>query len=218
MAALLEGTLILDENGCLRMQPEDASFRDAPVIIWHYDFTVTVEDDEIVIWNGEGEPVGRVGDWARMGGGQSSSLAQPAVPAGCPGPYWILGQIETIEEQAIPDIYLQPVGSSGRTVFYFQSKAAANEGSISGRLTIDDDGCFRVAGYTIFWPPDVWPDEDANPLQIVYRKDGVEAVLFAVGDDIELAGGVKTAVDYRFFENKIFCQGPFWGVAQLTPD
>lgn len=218
MAALLEGRLILDENGCLRVQPEDASFKDAPVVVWHYDFTLTVENGEIVIWNGMGEPVGRVGEWTRMGGGQSHSLAQPDMPAGCPSPYWILGQIETIEEQAIPDIYLQPVGSGGRTVFYFQSKAAADEGSISGTLTIDDDGCFRVAGYTIFWPPDIWPDEDANPLQIVYRKDGVEAVMFAVGDEIELAGGEKTAVDYRFFDNKIICQGSFWGVAQLTPN
>lgn len=218
MAALLEGRLILDDNGCLRVQPEGASSGNAPVVVWHYDFTVTVKDDEITIWNGMGEPVGRVGEWTRMGGGQSRNLAQPAMPADCPGPYWILGQIETIEEQAVPDIYLQPVGSGDRTIFYIQSKAAAAEGSISGTLTIDTNGCFRVAGYTILWPPDIWPDEEVSPLQVVYRRDGVEVALFAVGDEIELIGGVKTAVDYRFFDNKIFCQGPFWGVAQLKPN
>jgi len=75
-----------------------------------------------------------------------------------------------------------------------------------------------VDGYTIFWPPDIWPDEDANPLQIVYRKDGVEAVMFTVGDEVTLPGSEKTAVDYRFFENKVSCPGPFWGVAALSPE
>ncbi len=214
MEALLEGTLILDDNGCLRVQHESMSLAESPVVIWHYDFSLETAGEEITVLNGDGEPVGRVGEWTRMGGGEGGRmLAAPEMPEACPGPYWILGGIETMAEQAIPDIYTQPVG---RAIYYFQSKPAADEGSISGTLSIVDS-CFRVDGYTIFWPPDIWPDEDVEPLQIVYRKDGVEALMFTVGEEIALPGSEKTAVDYRFFENKVSCPGPFWGVAALSP-
>ncbi|MAU01830.1 MAG: hypothetical protein CL608_32235 [Anaerolineaceae bacterium] len=214
MDALLEGTLILDNSGCLRVQHESVPLSEAPVIIWHYDFSLEIDGEEIIVLNGEGEPVGRVGEWTRMGGGESGTVIEPEMPEACPGPYWILGSIETLAEQAIPDIYTQPVGSA---IFYFQSKWAADEGSISGVLAIDD-GCFRVDGHTILWPPNVWPDEDAEPLQIVFRGNGIEVTMFAVGDEITLPGGEKTAVDYRFFENKVSCPGPFWGVAALSPE
>ena len=217
MDALLEGSLVLDENGCLRVQHESVPVDDAPIVIWHYDFSLEINGESITVLNGDGEPVGRVGEWTRLGGGEGGrTLAEPEMPADCPGPYWILGSIETMAEQAIPDIYLQPVSTGSGAIYYFQSKAAVAEGSISGSLNVED-GCFRVDGYTIFWPPDVWPDEDADPLQIVYRKDGIEAVLFAVGDEITLTGGEKTAENYRFFENKVACPGPFWGVAPLSP-
>lgn len=213
MGALLEGTLILDENGCLRVQHESVPLTEAPVIIWHYDFSLEINGEDIVILNGDGEPVGRVGEWTRMGGGESRTVVEPEMPEACPGPYWILGGIETLAKQAIPDIYTQ---SAGGAIYYYQSKAAGDEGVVSGALTIKD-GCFQVNGHTIFWPPDIWPDEDVEPLQIVYRKDGVEAVMFTLGDEVELPGSEKTAADYRFFENKVTCPGPFWGVAALSP-
>ncbi len=224
MDALLEGTLVLDDNGCLRVQYEGGSLAEAPIVIWHYDFSLAVEGEEITVLNGEGEPVGRVGEWTRMGGGGGGqTLAAPEMPKACPGPYWILGSTETLAEQAIPDIYPHALGNdTGDTllgIYYYQSIAAVNEGDLNGTLAIDDEGCFRIDGYAILWPPDVWPNEDADadPLQIVYRKDGVEAVLFAVGDEVTLPGGEKTAENYRFFDNKVTCTGPFWGVAALTP-
>jgi hypothetical protein len=215
MSALLEGTLILDENGCLRVQHESVPLAEAPVIIWHYDFSLEISGEEIVVLNGDGEPVGRVGEGTRMGGGEGRTVAEPQMPEACPGPYWILGGIETLAEQAIPDIdiYTEPASAA---IYYYQSKPAADEDAISGTLTIED-GCYRVDGYTIFWPPNIWPDGDADPLEIVYRKDGVETVMFALGDEVTLPGREKTAVDYRFFENKVTCPGPFWGVAILLP-
>ncbi|MCB8928224.1 MAG: hypothetical protein H6652_21675 [Ardenticatenaceae bacterium] len=213
MDALLEGTLVLDDNGCLRVQHESVSLAEAPVVIWHYDFSLEIEGETITVLNGNGEPVGRVGEWSRMGGGESSAIAEPEMPEACPGPYWILGSIETMAEQAIPDIYVQPAGNA---IYYFQSRPAAADDTLSGVLVVAD-GCFQVAGYTVIWPPDVWPDEDADPLQIVYRKDDVEAPLFTLGDEVTLPGGEKTAVDYRFFDNKVDCPGPFWGVAALLP-
>jgi len=214
MDALLEGTLILDDNGCLRVQHESIPLAEAPVVIWHYDFSLEIDGEEIVVLNGAGEPVGRVGEWTRMGGGESDAVVEPEIPEVCPGPYWILGDIETMAEQAIPDLYTQPAGNA---IYYVQSKAAVDEGSVSGILTIEE-GCFKVDGYTILWPPDVWPDEDANPLQIAYRKDGVEAVMFTLGDEVMLPGSEKTSDDYRFFENKVTCPGPFWGMAVLSPE
>ncbi len=112
MEALLEGILILDDNGCLRVQHESMSLAEAPVIIWHYDFSLDINDEEIIVLNGDEEPVGRVGEWTRMGGGETRSIDEPEIPEGCPGPYWILGGIETLAEQAIPDIYTQPAGSA----------------------------------------------------------------------------------------------------------
>lgn len=214
MDALLEGTLVLDENGCLRVQHESVSLTDAPVVIWHYDFSLEIDGEEIMVLNGDGEPVGQVGEWTRMGGGESRTINEPQMPEACPGPYWILGSIETLAEQSIPDIFPQ---SANDAVYYYQSKAAVDEATISGNLTIED-GCFQVDGYTIFWPPNIWPDEDAEPLQIVYRKDDVEAAMFTVGEEITLPGSEKTAEDYRFFENKVDCPGPFWGVAALSPN
>ncbi|WP_420642207.1 hypothetical protein [Candidatus Leptofilum sp.] len=213
MDALLEGTLVLDDNGCLRVQHESVSLTEAPIVIWHYDFSLEISEEAITVLNGEGEPVGRVGEWTRMGGGESNAIAEPEMPEACSGPYWILGGIETVAEQAIPDIYVQPAGDA---IFYFQSKWAVDEGNLSGVLTVDES-CFRVNGYTILWPPNIWPNEDTDPLQIVFRGNGIEAAMFAVGDEITLPGSEKTAEDYRFFENKIDCPGPFWGVAALMP-
>ena len=135
------------------------------------------------------------------------------MPEACPGPYWILGSIETLAEQSIPDIYTQPAGNA---IYYFQSRPAAADDTLSGVLVVAD-GCFQVDGYTVIWPPDVWPDEDVEPLQIVYRKNDVEAPLFTLGDEVTLLGGEKTPEDYRFFDNKVTCPGPFWGVAGLLP-
>jgi hypothetical protein len=223
MDALLEGTLILDVKGCLRVQHESVPLAEAPVIIWHYDFSLEINGEEITVLNGDGEPVGRVGEWTRMGGGEGGrTLAAPEMPEACPGPYWILGSIETLAEQAIPDIYphhlINDAGDTLRGIYYYQSKAAVNEGNLNGTLAIDDEGCFRVDNYTLFWPPNIWPDEDTDPLQIVFRGNGIEVPMFAVGDEITLPGGEKTAEDYRFFENKITCPGPFWGVAALLPE
>ena len=157
--------------------------------------------------NEAGEAVARVGEPVRMGGGHSSRAALSGLPlAACPGPYWILGDIEPLAAQAIPDIFAQPVFGAVdafRAFYIYQSKAAPAEDEITGELIIDADGCLRVDGFAILWPPDIWPDEDTDPLQIVYRQDDVEALIATVGEPITLPGAERTPDDYRFFENKI---------------
>lgn len=223
MDALMQGVLALDEAGCLRVEYPgmEADGELGPLVIWHHDFTLQIEGDTIEVLNGEGVVVGRVGEEVSMGGGGGNQVALPGMPLdACPGPYWILGSMETLEAQAIPDIDVYPVSGDGDTIqaiFYSQSKPAGGESGITGILTIEE-GCFRVGDYTILWPPDLWPDEDSDPLQIVYRRDGVEALMATVGEEVTLPGHERGPGDYRFFENKVNCAGPYWGVGLLQPE
>jgi hypothetical protein len=219
--ALLEGTLILDPNGCLRVESEggDALGDDSPLVLWRHDFALQVEDDVIEILNGEGQVVGRVGEAIRMGGGETSAKAVPGLPIeACPGPYWALGEFKNLAAQAIPDIFVNTVQVDGLFLpafFLYQSKLAPEEDILSGTLTLDEDRCFRIGGYTLLWPPDVWSREEPGPLRFV-RVDGETETTFAVlGEEVHLPGAERTPDDYRFFENKVQCEGPYWGVATI---
>jgi hypothetical protein len=95
MQALMFGTLTLDNNGCLRVIGPDGS---SDLILWHHDFTLRIEGDVIEILNGEGKVVARVGEPVQMGGGQTPSSGIPDLPLEvCPGPYWVLGDIEPLD-------------------------------------------------------------------------------------------------------------------------
>ncbi len=39
-------------------------------------------------------------------------------------------------------------------------------------------------------------------------------MLGQVGGVIELGGGEEGPQDYRYFENKVNCPGPYWGVGE----
>lgn len=218
MQALAEGTLWLDDNGCLRLG--DLS-PDAPLIIWRDDHTLHVDGEAITVQNDAGEILARTGEPIRMGGGHSGAIALPGMPLdACPGPYWIVSELETMAAQAIPDIYVQPIGGPDDTMrglFYAQSAPAPADGFISGELTLDDDGCLRLDGYTLLWPPHVWPDEDSDPLQIIYRDGDEEGFIAAVGEEVRFGGSERAPHDYRFFENKVNCAGPYWGMTAVSP-
>jgi hypothetical protein len=97
MDALIQGTLRLDENGCLRLEagPED---EEAVLVIWPYDFSLRVEGDTVEVLNGAGEVVGRVDQELSMGGGHVSTTEIPDLPSDlCPGPYWITGDTQPLE-------------------------------------------------------------------------------------------------------------------------
>lgn len=215
MAALMEGELI-EVNGCLRAT--DESYREGFLILWPYDSDIRVSDNTIEVLNGAGQIVARVGEPLRLGGGAMESAASmagfdeliPGLPlTNCPGPYWVAGELETLAEQAIPDIYINPFSSGDRilALFIFQSQPSAVEGTISGELSVDSKGCLRLGEHTVFWPPDSYLRE--NPLRIFNSQN---KLLARVGDTIELSGAEKQPQDYRFFDNKITCSGPYWGV------
>jgi hypothetical protein len=95
MLALLEGRLILDENGCLRVQVQSGS---ADLILWRSDFELQVGSEGVEILNDEGQVAARVGEEVRVGGGEGALNAIPGMPLeACPGPYWSMGDIEALD-------------------------------------------------------------------------------------------------------------------------
>lgn len=94
MLALLEGTLLLDENGCLRVEDQTG---DAHLILWRSDFELQVKNEGIEVLNDEGQVAVRVGEGVRAGGGEESTSVISGMPLeACPGPYWGLGDIEPL--------------------------------------------------------------------------------------------------------------------------
>lgn len=111
MEADLIGELVVVE-GCLRVNSRysDTSY----LLVWPPDFTLNTENDAIQILNGAGQIVARVGDEVRISGGEIRSVeflderVRQKLPAGCPGPYWIVGDevspVEATEESAVPSV------------------------------------------------------------------------------------------------------------------
>lgn len=218
MAALMDGMLV-EVNGCLRIT--DQAYEEGFLVIWPYDSDMRLRGESIDILNGEMKVVAQVGKPFRAGGGAVESMSGakavdnsiPGMPLeGCSGPYWIAAPLETMVEQAVADVYVNPFLSDDHQFghFIFQSRASEVEGTISGELVIEE-GCMRVADHTILWPPNIYPREE--PLRLV--TDGEEHVAY-YGDTISISGAVKEADDYRYFENKVDCPGPYWGANAVT--
>ncbi len=100
MDALIEAELYLDDDGCLRLDPENPD--EGFLVLWHHDFSLRISDGAIEVLNGGGLSVARVGERVRFGGGAMQSTdsqsgldnAIPGMPIeACPGPYWVLGDV-----------------------------------------------------------------------------------------------------------------------------
>jgi heat shock protein HslJ len=98
MAALYIGPLTM-VDGCLRIGDSEAG----NLVVWPPDFEVSVENDTIrVLYDDHGVEV-RLGQVVRLGGGEVKSIeafdkrTRRQIPAGCPGPYWLVGSISPVE-------------------------------------------------------------------------------------------------------------------------
>jgi hypothetical protein len=176
MGALIDG-LLIEVNGCLRVN--DDNYIEGFLIVWPYDTDIEIAGENVDLLNSNGQVVARVGEALRIAGvamESPPSMARyddliPGLPIdGCPGPYWVAGELETLASQAVPDIYVDPFTSDGRLLAFFihQSRPARNEGSLSGTLLVNDQGCIQVEGNTILWPPGVYLRED--PLSTVVKR------------------------------------------------
>ncbi|MGB3716811.1 MAG: hypothetical protein WA996_20525 [Candidatus Promineifilaceae bacterium] len=219
MEALIDG-LLIEVNGCLRVT--DESYVDGFLIVWPFDTDISIAGENIDLLNGDGQVVARVGEALRIAGGAMESppsMARyddliPGLPIdGCPGPYWVAGELETLAAQAVPDIYVDPFTSDDQllALFIHQSRPAENEGILSGTLLVNDQGCIQVEGNTVLWPPGVYLRED--PFRLV---DNSEETIANIGEEIRISGAEKSSQEYRYFSNNVQCPGPYWGAAEAT--
>lgn len=93
MDALFVGAVVVDDNGCLRLDSPDRH-----TVVWPRGYDFTTAGGTIRILDAQGDVVGRVGESFRLGGGEVTSLrdemgftaADRALAAThCPGRYWI---------------------------------------------------------------------------------------------------------------------------------
>lgn len=95
MMAQIEGKLVLDDRGCLRLRYEgDGSL----VPVWAPGFGVDDSAGEVRVLDAKGRVVARVGDEVNLGGGEGPPAERlPAVDGRtkrelrdrCPGEYWL---------------------------------------------------------------------------------------------------------------------------------
>lgn len=217
--ALMEGTLV-EVDGCLRM--EDGHYADGWLVLWPFGADIRAGGDRIEVINEDGELVARVGDRLRAGGGvveNTRSMAGlnemvPGMPiGGCPSPYWVAAPLETMVEQTMPDIYFQLFSSGDQILAWFvnQSRPSPEIEILSGELVLDEEGCLRLEEYLLIYPPETYLRED--PL---WNMDRGPDEIAQIGDSIQVTGAEKDADDYRYFDNKVRCSGPYWGVNQIS--
>ena len=95
--------------------------------------------------------------------------------------------------------------------FVSHSRSSPETEILSGELVLDEASCIRLEGYLLILPPETYLRED--PLRIV---DHELHELARIGDLIQVTGAEKGPDDYRYFENKVHCPGPYWGVNQIS--
>jgi hypothetical protein len=76
---------------------------------------------------------------------------------------------------------------------------------------LDKESCLRLEEYLLILPPETYLRED--PLRIVDR--GLDEIA-QIGDSIQVTGAEKDSDDFRYFDNKVRCPGPYWGVNQIS--
>ncbi|HMT20783.1 MAG TPA: hypothetical protein PKE20_05975 [Promineifilum sp.] len=102
MTALAYGELMV-VDGCIRLV--DQGNATSYLLIWSDDHTTKDENGVLVIHDGAGQRVAQIGDWVTMGGGEDDRIEpitdttfglQEPTPPECPGPYWVMGNIESV--------------------------------------------------------------------------------------------------------------------------
>lgn len=96
MTALLEGKLVLGD-GCLRVDNDYDDY----LPVWPHGFSLSIDGEEILIIDGTGKPIARVGDKVKVGGGEIpveriAKYSEELPSARCSGPYWIVGEVLTL--------------------------------------------------------------------------------------------------------------------------
>ena len=152
MLALLTGKLNV-VDGCLYV--DDSNSDTSYLLVWPPDFTLSIDADAVLLFNGAGAVVARVGEEVRFSGGEVKSVryldehVRQSLPSDCPGPYWIVGDV---------------IGPAEPPVFFIRQEPAVGlrvvwDAELIGELVVEK-GCLRVdrsdaeISYLPVWPPD----------------------------------------------------------------
>lgn len=99
MQALLSDKELIIKDGCLRAS--------GYLLVWPYGFSLSADKDGIFqVINSTGQPVARVGDKIKVGGGADETPDGRVVKGysaqlpseRCSGPYWIVGEVITVDK------------------------------------------------------------------------------------------------------------------------
>ena len=158
MAALrIEPLTMVD--GCLRVGDDEAS----NLVVWPPDFEVSIENDIIRVLYDDHEVEVQLGQVVHLSGGEVRSReafderTRQQIPAGCPGPYWLVGGISPVEETERPGTSATPMPHNPGVADLLRDPAAPGE-------TVEVDAYFSGAG-AVLSPegPIPRPDEVACP-------------------------------------------------------
>jgi hypothetical protein len=101
------GKLVLDEHGCIRLELSENG--PAPTPIWPYEYETSVEDgEEIVVLDGRGRMLARIGDKVYLSGGfvgrtlEGIAGVDPQTKRElrerCPGQYWYAAEMRRTDQ------------------------------------------------------------------------------------------------------------------------
>lgn len=88
---------LVEVEPCIRVNDRDSDT--SYLLVWPPDVTATTENDTVRVVTGaitgnRKEVVLHVGEMVRLSGGETENLDEQlrqALPANCPGPYWVVG-------------------------------------------------------------------------------------------------------------------------------
>ncbi|MGD2177556.1 MAG: META domain-containing protein [Anaerolineae bacterium] len=228
MAALFVGTLVMSD-GCLHV----SDGHDTNLVVWPPDFEVSIENDTVRLlyedWVKETERKVevRLGQMVRLSGGEVKSFdafderTREGIPAGCSGPYWLVGGISAVEgseqsgapadlvgtEWVLISLHGESLIEDTEITIYFEDAYLGGSMTCNGYGGGPDSGKYSRGDGTL-----TIPHEIAVTLQLCFEPEGImeqeatyikalrKAATFRVVDDrlqIEDASGRTTLVFER---------------------
>jgi heat shock protein HslJ len=134
--------------------------------VWPPDFEVSIEVDTIWVHYDDHEVEVRLGQVVCLGGGEVKSIedfderTRQQIPAGCQGPYWLVGSISPVEAADLAGTEWVLISLNGNSLIeetsitlYFEETFLGGSmtcngyggGPDSGRYLATDDGTLTVA-------------------------------------------------------------------------
>jgi len=191
MLAELIGTLQL-EGECLYVHTLHGGERVLP--IWPPEFTLRVEDEQVLVIDGEGQVAARAGEEVYMGGGYvpvSDEWVLGQIPQACRGPYFVVGnEVRPNLRQDAELLSTDVVATEAGTILFPHYSRALDEqitgarpiggrgSSLEGKLVAYDyRRCLHLqtesfGPYTLLWPSG-WALQVVDGTAVVTDQEGI---------------------------------------------